>query len=87
MNKVQLLELIQNMPDDLEVQPITLSEHSEKVHDWVSQHRVTLLGGIYQQKIENEFTMTLRFTTTIEGEFRRTYENSTGTFFNVRRVK
>lgn len=87
MDKQQLLKLIEDLPDDVNIEPIEYLESSQKEYEWVSQHRSTDLGGVYRRNVDNTFNFTLRFRTTYEGEFRRTYENAAGTFFNVHRVK
>ena len=87
MNKQQLLELIQQMPDDLEVAPINICEGYEKSHEWEYQYRSTHLGAVYRKNVDNEITLTLRFKTIFEGEFSRKYENVTGNFSNLRRIK
>jgi len=86
MTKQELLKLIQDLPDDVEVVPFEFRECNQEAGDWESQHRNTNLGGVYQRTVENEITLRLKFRTRTEGEFRRTYENTHGMFFNLRRI-
>jgi len=86
MNKQQLLELVQSLPDDAECLPIEISECSQDGYEWESQHRSTSLGGVYQRSIENILVLRLQFRTREQGEFRRTYEDQEGSFRNIHRV-
>ena len=86
MNKQQLLEFITSLPDDLTITPIDLSECKSEAGDWKSQNKVTSLGGVYQQRVDNTLVLRLEFTARYEGEFRRTLENQDGVFHNVHRV-
>jgi len=87
MDKKQLLELIQNLPDDTAVEPFDYSECRREEGLWESQGRSTEIGGVYRKTVDNELTLRLRFKTQFEGEFRRTYQNSEGQFFNLKRVR
>lgn len=86
MTKTELLMLVQSLPDDLEAIPLDISESSVVAGDWESQSRSGAYGGVHQRSVDNTLTLRLLFRTRYEGEFRRTYENPDGQFFNVRRI-
>lgn len=86
MDKKQLLEIIQSLPDDLYVQPLELLECIQEASEWESLGRHTSLGGVYQKDVRNTLVLRIQFKTRYEGEFRRTYENKLGEFRNVRRI-
>ncbi|WP_146002144.1 hypothetical protein [Cupriavidus pauculus] len=86
MDKRQLLELIQSLPDDLSVQPLELSECKQREHSWEAQCRTGLYGGVYQRNVDNTLTLRLDFKTREEGEFRRTHTDPDGGFRNLRRI-
>jgi hypothetical protein len=87
MDKKQLLEFIQNLPDDVEAIPADYRVSQQKEGPWESQGRKTHIGGVYRQTVDNKLSIHLRFTTQFEGEFRRTYENDEGEFLNIKRVQ
>lgn len=87
MDKQQLLAMIADMPDDLFVSPISLIESARLFGEWESQLRHTQLGGVYQRNVENTLVLRLNFKTREQGEFRRSYTDSDGTFFNMQRVR
>ena len=83
MDKKRLLEFIENLPDNLEVQPLEYNECKIKENEWESQHRSTEIGGVYHQTVDN----ILIFKTKFEGEFKRSQQNKEGNFFNLRRIE
>lgn len=86
MDKQQLLEFVQSLPDDLQVMPLACEEVDRREHEWESQHRSTHLGGVYQRNVDNTITLRLSFRTREQGEFLRTYTDPDGTFRNLRQV-
>lgn len=73
MNKQQLIELIQSLPDNLEVMPITFQDsQSQKVGD---TDFIGLQGLTYRAQYEetriNDLTFTLHFKTRTMFEFQR----------------
>lgn len=87
MDKKQLLDFIQSLPDDLYVQPLEIQECKHEQGPWEGQNRITTLGGVYQRGVDNTLTLRLDFKTRYEGEFRRTYENPDGEFHNLHRIR
>lgn len=86
MDKQQLLEFVQRLPDDAEAFPFELSECEQDAGCWESQHQSGEYGGIYRRTIQNALTLRLSFKTREQGEFRRTYEDPDGMFRNLRRI-
>jgi hypothetical protein len=86
MNKQQLLEFIQGLPDNVQAAPFEYSEISTQQDEWVSQGRSTQCGGVYQCDVENKMTLRLEFKTKFEGEFLRTCTDPDGSFRNIRRL-
>lgn len=88
MDKQALLKMIQDLPDDVEVMPISLNESSIQAGDWETTNRFSVQNlAVYKRVVHNELTLTLTFKTEFEGQFARTYTDQEGKFFNIRRVK
>lgn len=86
MDKAQLIAWINDMPDDMFVLPLEISEVSSREGPWVYQHRSGDYGGVHHRRVDNTLVLRIQFKTTFEGEFRRTYEIPEGVWRNVRRV-
>lgn len=87
MDKQQLLEFVQTLPDNLEVMPISFDESKQEYREWEPQYRSTDLGGVYQCNVDNILTLRFQFMTRYQGEFMRTYNDPDGSFRNLHRVK
>lgn len=87
MNKQELLQLINDMPDDMFALPVEYTECKQRIGEWESTGSVTSIGSVYQRSVENELVLRLKFNTRYEGEFRRKYNDPDGTFYNLRRIK
>lgn len=85
MNKQQLLALIQSLPDDAYAEPINFTESTVQENDWYPSEGSACIG-MYQRKVEHDLVLQLRFKTTEEASFRRTYGDPDGSFRNLRRI-
>lgn len=73
MNKQELLEFIQSLPDNLEVSPIsTYDSRQEKIGD---NNFIGLMGSTYRAQYEqtylNDLTLNLHFVSQIRYEYQR----------------
>lgn len=89
MNKQQLLELIQSMPEDLFCNPLNYEEQGQVVHDWTRCPPLpdSEVYNAYKRDIDNTLVLRIDFRTTVRGEFRRGINDPDGTFYNVVRLK
>lgn len=83
MDKQQLLDLINDLPDDVFALPFEYSECKSQQGDWKSDG---LFIGHYKTKVENELVIRLHFQTEYAGQFKRTYTDPDGSFYNVIRI-
>jgi hypothetical protein len=84
MSKQQLLQFVQDLPDNVEVFPFEYANEHDSFQfetPWKS-HQL----GIYRKSVTNNLTLKLKFTAEIEGEFLRTYTNQAGQFLNIHRI-
>lgn len=86
MNKAQLIEMIQGLPDSIEVEPFCYEESYGPQSKWVNQHELGDFGSIHHKKVYNKLDFRISFVTSFVGEFRRTYTCPDGTFFNTRQI-
>ncbi len=75
MNKQQFLDLIQSLPDNLEVEPIELSETQQKT---IGDPKFIGFGGSifaaeYDQEYINTITVTFNFRSKLRYEYERDF--------------
>jgi hypothetical protein len=87
MDKQKLLEWVQSLPDNLEALPFELSEIEEQHSDWERVPGATgrVFPTVYQQRVETNLILKLRFTGKVLGEFQRDQFNNPS-WVNLRRV-
>jgi len=87
MDKQQLLELVNSLPDNLEVLPISLTDSNSNK---VGEPTFTGLTGNtyraeYEDLYENTLTLSFRFKTKVKYEFQRD-DDGNPKVANVRRI-
>ena len=87
MEKQEFIKFIESLPDHMEVCAHAYRESTRREGEWKSQGGSTVLGGVYQQTVDNELTFTIHFKMKYEGEFRRTQINRDGEFLNIHSIK
>lgn len=87
MNKRQLLDLINRLPENLECMPFEITQNSEQAEEWISTNETRWCGGVYERKVNHEMRLDLRFVTRQEAEFKRSYEDPEGVFRNLRNIQ
>ena len=85
MTKADLLSLIEQMPDNMSVEPIDFSECQTREHA-PEPHHSDIRIGAYQWDVDSTLTLRLHFRERFEGDFRRELHQELGKFFNVRKT-
>lgn len=90
MDKKQLIEWLQGLPDDFQALPIEISEVEVNASDWrplSDFNRVTYTRGRHERKVETSLTLRLNFTAHEQVDYHRNLYTGEESFTNLRRVK
>lgn len=87
MNKAELLEFVQSLPDDAECMPFDITRETITNGEWYPSDDNSLAIGVHKRDVKYNLTLDLVYTVTQAADFKRTYEDPQGIFSNLRRVK